>query len=272
MYSGTTLNRYSGRIIGAHQKIDRVARRYVAKLLPESVGFPPLKSILLFEGLNGPDGIKRKSPAVDEPWHYINPNDETDDRLLLLIEQHYNNLVGELKAKNTERAGFEAAWLAHAIVDGLTPAHHYPYEEALIEMRGGKSIASRTTLKEKLLMHGETPLEKVRNNWRMWGSKGLMTTHGLFEIGFATLIAPMKFTASQPTIAAAEQARANGPIATFKCILQEIAAMKLYESYYQTSWTPNFANRMRKELAPRIIQTVALIWYMAAMEASDTLA
>ncbi len=48
--------------------------------------------------------------------------------LIELIKEHYKNLVKELQANNSERISFEAAWLAHAIVDGLTPAHHYPYE------------------------------------------------------------------------------------------------------------------------------------------------
>ena len=129
MYSGTTLTKFSGRVFGAHQNIDRVARRHLAKLLPDNSAFPSIRQILHFEGINGPDGIKRKSPAVDEPWHYYNPFDRADTKLIELIQSHYANLVAALKANNQERAGFEAAWLAHAIVDGLTPAHHYPYEE-----------------------------------------------------------------------------------------------------------------------------------------------
>lgn len=269
MYSGTTLTRYSGRIIGAHQKIDRVARRQLQAILPTDAEFPSIKTILLFEGLNGPDGIKRKSPAVDEPWHYINPDNNQDTQLLHIIEGHYTRLVNELKAKNMERAAFEAAWLAHAVVDGLTPAHHFPYEETLIELRGGKSIETRTTLKEKLLMHGETPLEKIRNNWRMWGSKGLMTTHGLFEIGFATLIAPMKFKQIVPTQTVLRTATTDGPIKTFKKTLDHIASMKLYETYYDTAWTPKYAQQMRSVLAPAIIEAVIIIWYLAAKEAIE---
>src|ERR1035441_2898896 len=97
MYSGSTFNKYSGQLLGAHQKIDRVARRHLERLLPHCQ-FPSAKAILQFEG-------------------------------------HYRKLVEVLKAGDRVRAAFEAAWLAHAVVDGLTPAHHYPYAEKLVELR-----------------------------------------------------------------------------------------------------------------------------------------
>ena len=144
MYSGTTFHNKSGSVLGAHQKIDRVAYRHLQKITKQSEGFPPLKLLLHFEGKNGPDGIKRKSPAKDEPWHFYNPFDDDDTGLIEYIERHYEELVTELKKGNMERAAFNAAWLAHALVDGLTPAHHFPYEEKLIELRGGAGIESRT--------------------------------------------------------------------------------------------------------------------------------
>src|SRR5689334_8534610 len=133
MYSGTTLRNSSGRLIGAHQKLDRVARRALASL---NVGddFPAVKEILHFEGKNGPDGIKSKSPARDEPWHYYNPDDPKDTRLIEIIQTHSNNLTAALKADAREKAAFEAAWLAHALVDGLTPAHHFPLDKHLEEL------------------------------------------------------------------------------------------------------------------------------------------
>jgi hypothetical protein len=60
MYSGTTLTPISGRLFGAHQKIDRVARKSFESLTPKAE-FPAIKEILHFEGVNGPDAIKRKS-------------------------------------------------------------------------------------------------------------------------------------------------------------------------------------------------------------------
>src|SRR5258708_2729166 len=128
MYSGSTLTAFSGRLLGAHQRIDRLAHKHLRSLLPRA-HFPSVQSILHFEGRNGPDAIKRKSPARDEPWHYLRPFDPDGTQLIDLIEYHYGKLVAALKAQDDIRASFEAAWLSHAVVDGLTPAHHYPYEE-----------------------------------------------------------------------------------------------------------------------------------------------
>ena len=77
-----------------------------------------------------------------------------------------------LKVKNNEKAAFEAAWFAHALVDGLTPAHHYPYEEELESLRGADK-ESRDSIKEKLIIKGDTRKETLKKNWLMWGAKGL---------------------------------------------------------------------------------------------------
>jgi hypothetical protein len=161
MYSGTTLTNFSGAVLGAHQKIDRTAFSHLEKITNGARGFPTIRDILHFEGKNGPDGIKRKSPAQDEQWHYFNPFDNEDTRLLEYFRMHYDELVANLRKGTPTRAAYDAAWLAHAIVDGLTPAHHFPYEEKLIEIRG-ESIDTRTSIKDKLLMPGETVLDSLK--------------------------------------------------------------------------------------------------------------
>lgn len=267
VYSGSTLTKYSGRVMGAHQKIDRIARRHLSLLTVENDSFPGIRQILHFEGTNGPDGIKRKSPAKDEPWHYFNPFDDKDSKLIELIQDHYDQLVKELKKGNKERAAFEAAWLAHALVDGLTPAHHYPYEEKLVELRGGEGIETRTTIKQKLIMPGVTRRDSVMKNWKMWGPKGLFTTHGLFEIGIATIIAPLKFSEAAPKKRDIHNLEKIGPIELFKRTAREIAVMDMYKAYYEKGWTPKLSWQVRHQLGPALIQTVTLVWYSALQEA-----
>ena len=166
--------------MGTHQKIDRVARKNISKLMVDDSLFPKNSKILHFEGKNGPDGIKRKSPAVNEPWHFFNPFDDSDNALVHQIQAHYDLLVKELKNGSVERVAFEAAWLSHAIVDGLTPAHHYPYEEKLSELRNGEGNETRSSIKDKVLLPGDTRRQQVKNNWKMYGHKGLISTHGMF--------------------------------------------------------------------------------------------
>lgn len=267
MYSGTTLTVISGRLLGAHQKIDRVSRKHLHLLLPKSK-FPQIRTILHFEGGNGPDAIKRKSPAKNEPWHYIQPFDASDTQLIELIVDHYKLLVKSLKDSDDVRAGFEAAWLAHAIVDGLTPAHHYPYEEKLVELMGGNGIETRTTIKGKLLMPGKNRGHQVKNNWKMWGPKGLFLTHSAFELGVATLIAPMRLYRAMPSASDVEKFEKLSLETWYRSVAQKIDEAHLYESFYKTGWTIPLAKRIRRQLAPEIVKAVTLIWYRAAKEAS----
>ncbi len=266
MYAGSTFNSLSGQLLGAHQKIDRAARRHLNRLIAANQ-FPLISTILHFEGDHGPDAIKRKSPAKDEPWHYIQPFDAADTQLIELIEDHYRRLVKTLKAGDEVRAAFEAAWLAHAVVDGLTPAHHYPYGEKLVELGSGRTLAERNTVRKKVVMAGDTPAKQLSNNWKMWGPKGLFLTHTAFEWGVATLIAPMTMRKMSPT-AAQIAAFKTQPLADwFREQAQDVARLELYDKFYQYGWTIPLAYRVRRQLAPRLVSAITLVWYGAALEA-----
>jgi len=268
MYSGTTLTPISGRVLGAHQKLDRLARGSLRDLLEsKDAGFPRTRTILHFEGVNGPDAIKRKSPAKDEPWHYFSPFDDADTQLVELIGQHYDSLTKALKEKDDVRAAFEAAWLAHAIVDGLTPAHHFPYEETLTELRGGAGIETRTSVKKKIILPGETRRQQVKNNWKMWGPGGLLATHGFFEFGVAALIAP--FSLKQVSIRDEDlkELYEYGVLETFRRYAKGIRGLDMYEAYTNGGWTPRLARQVRNHLAPAIVRMVTLAWYAAAVDA-----
>lgn len=268
MYSGTTLTPLSGRLVGAHQKIDRLARTSLRDLNPSSTKiFPSTREILHFEGFNGPDAIKRKSPAKDEPWHYYFPFDTENQELISIISDHYDNLVKSLKEGDFVRAAFEAAWLSHAVVDGLTPAHHFPYEEKLVELRGGQGIKGRTSIKDKLIMPGSSAIEQIKNNWGMWGPKGLMTTHGLFEWGVAAIIVPLSTKKVAPSKADIKELYDCGVEELFRRKAKEIAALDMYGSYRRLGWTPALARQVKSQLVPTIVRTVTLVWYASLIDA-----
>ena len=271
MYSGTTLTPASGRILGAHQKIDRLARACLTAALPEQLSFPSARTILHFEGVNGPDAIKRKSPARDEPWHYYMPYDDTDMALLQIIDNHYEQLVVALKRGDDVRASFEAAWLAHAIVDGLTPAHHVPYETQLTELRGGKGLESRTSIREKIVIPGDTPGKQISNNWKMWGPRGLLMSHGTFEFGVAILVAPLSAKRMRLHSGDLAELKKYGVTALFKRKAQEVDSLHLFEKYQRYGWTPSLVSLTRRQLIPTLVQMVALAWYAAAVEAKGSL-
>ncbi|HVC36136.1 MAG TPA: hypothetical protein VNE40_01660 [Candidatus Dormibacteraeota bacterium] len=266
MYSGSTFTVSSGRLLGAHQKIDRVSRRHLERLAP-GCRFPSIKNILHFEGHKGPDAIKRKSPAKNEPWHYFQPFEEDDDQLLELISDHYKQLVTCLASDDQVRAAFEAAWLAHAIVDGLTPAHHFPYEEKLVELRSGKGIETRNTIKKKLVLPGLSRRNQLHNNWQMWGPKGLFTTHSAFEMGVATLIAPLALGGAIPSHEDIEQLARTDIKSWFKQAAQDIAKLKIYDRFYNRGWTVPLAYLVQHKLVPDITRAVTVVWFGAAREA-----
>lgn len=268
MYAGSTLTPLSGHILGAHQRIDRIARRYVGQLLPHT-SFPSLRQILYFEGHNGPDAIKRKSPAKDEPWHFFQPFDTQDTQLIGLIEHHYELLVDALRREDMIRAAFEAAWLSHAVVDGLTPAHQYPYEEKLVELQCGRGIEDRTSIGKKLIMSGETAGGQVHNNWKMWGPKGLFTTHAAFEWGVAMLMMPHRYKRHVPRADKLADFQAVPIGVWFRSVAQDVARLELYDNFYETGWTVPLARRVRRQLAPMLLQAVATIWHGAMLEAAQ---
>lgn len=268
MYSGTTLRNKSGGMLGAHQKIDRVARRHLTPSIPTGVTFPTIRQILKFEGKDGPDGIKRKSPARDEPWHYIDPTDPSDMGLLDMIDDHVVNLTTALADDDQVRAAFEAAWLAHAITDGLTPAHHYPLEEKLESLRG-EGLETRTNFKKKVLMPGENPRASLRNNWEYWGAKGIMTTHFMFEMGVSTTIATRGLHAARPSANERIRVEREGVRAVFVESMHRIHHLKMYETFHKKGWTRALARQTHDELVPVIIRTVTLAWYYAGIKAGE---
>lgn len=267
MHAGLSLTKYSGRLMGAHQKFDRVARRHLEELLAEPDKFPKISDILQFEGIKGPDALKRKSPAKDEPWHFLNPLGDDHDEFLEILEGHYKELVKQLKAANNERSAFEAAWLAHTVVDGLTPAHHYPYEEKIVELQDGKGIDTRNTIGKKLVFKGDTTADTILKNFKAYGPKGLITAHTLFEFGVMLIIRPSRFPDAKPNNSDIKEAEELTIDEFFMRKAREVAVLELYEKYLETGWTAQLSNDVRHKLAPTIIKATTLLWYKAEKEA-----
>ncbi len=264
MYSGTTFRKNSGAFIGVHQKIDRVARRKLTPLLGEAI-FPDVRSILHFEGNNGPDGLKRKSPGVDEPWDFIDPTDPCDDRLIVAMTAHIHNLAHALQSQDMYRAAFEAAWLAHAVTDGLTPAHHYPLEQKIEEL-WGKPREQRLSIIDKNFIRGHTHRDTISKNWQYWGAKGVFSTHFLFEWGVATAVKTHTFAKLQVPDHLVSQVQQSGFVPIFRMALQGVYALNMYEEFWKRGWSTVLARQARQELVPVIIQTVVLAWYAAVID------
>lgn len=261
MYSTLALktdSKKSGRIIGTHQKIDKIAYRIVSKKVPKGVKFPTIDQILLFEGMGGPDGLKRKSPGKDEPMHFIIPDDD-DGKLMGMIKDHQYNLRRALEKGDEIRAAFEAAWMAHAITDGLTPAHHFPLEETQKELMTEKEFIKVFGIPIKGIMHGRSTAETLRNNWLYWGSNGYMSKHIAFEYGVAITLSALPTSKVMPKIT--ESDYENKDIEKiFYDSLKTVASIKMYDKFRNNGWTAELAFETRDILLPEIIKAVSLCW------------
>lgn len=260
MYAGTTYGKKSGQLIGVHQRIDKIARLHLKKFLKDGETFPNVPQILHFEGDNGPDGIKRKSPSIDEPWHFIDPDKPDDIAVMTMITDHQVNLAVALKTNNVERAAFEAAWMAHAIVDGLTPAHHYPLADKIEELFG-MPHHERSSVKEKNIIKGDNRRDTLSKNWQYWGKNGIFMNHFMYEFGVATAILGKSFGKIVISEQDLESLIEDGYEKTFETIMKQVMALKTYELYTKHGWSRQLANIIRLELVPLIVRAVVLGWY-----------
>lgn len=260
----------SGRVIGTHQKIDRVARRHLEEYLDSELPFPKISKILHFEGSRGPDSIKMKSPGKDEPWHFIDPQNITpsSDALLLSIRDHSTNLTTALLGHNEERAAFEAAWLAHAVTDGLTPAHHEPLEDQVKHLR--PTDGRKDQFRGRIIMSGAGSRKKfVENNWRYWGAKGIMTTHTLFEAGVAATAKPLTFTNAGVRKRELRELKERGFESMYMDMVKEVHDLGMYGQFKTEGWTSALARTTSRVLLPLIIRAVILSWYEAYQKALE---
>ena len=271
MYSTVGLlknSKHSGRLIGTHQKLDRAARKYFDQFLPEELAsrvfFPNSKEIVYFEGANGPDGLKRKSPGKDEPTHFIIP--DADDGVLIkdIMDRHHN--LHEALVKNDKtRAAFEAAWLAHALTDGLTPAHHYPYQEAVSELMSDKEYVTIFGQPVKGIMHGKTFAESARNNWIYWGVEGVMSKHIAFEYGCAVVTKSLTSKRLFPKLSSSELENLKNYSSLdlkkeFYASLAKIDQLKMYDRFRKKGWNAELALETRQILLPEIVKMITIGW------------
>jgi hypothetical protein len=265
MYSGFITSKRTLAAVGVHQRFDTVAYRMVQPYLADQT-FPHLAQIIHFEGVNGPDGLKVKSPGQDEPSHLYDPTVGTGP-IPELIDRHYHQLVATIKEGDMVRGGFEAAWLAHFVCDGLTPAHHFPLDKHIAYH--GSEKTKRGGYRVRVL--GESPMNTIRRGWAMLGGKGLLTTHLNFEMGVATALIGqrIKVALDAAKLATAQQL---GPVAFFKLEAAEIAELNMYERFYHKGWSPEVARLVKTRLAPQTVQAIGIIWLLAYLEAGRELA
>lgn len=292
MFSTTAIKKdsqFSGKVVGTHQRLDQAARRSLSMVLPHGKFFPSSKEIIHFEGMRGPDGLKRKSPGVDEPSHMLTQkefddfvdNSSADDlspaaasghenlderSVVTMILDHRWNLVKALRDQNHVRAAFEAAWMAHMITDGLTPAHHFPLSDVKDELMTDKEFMKVFGQPIKGIMHGRNTLETMRNNWLYWGAGGHMSKHIAYEYGVLMITAPLTPRALQVKLSD-EDLQNLDTEEMFLAAYRKIRSLKMYDRFRNEGWTTDLAFDTRNILLPELVKCITLGWYSAAVEA-----
>jgi len=229
--------------IGTHQKFDRTAFDLLKGKI-EKGKFPVRSMILKFEGSGGPDGLKFKGNySTDHLWDPVNKIGHLPD----WIEVHYKNLVAALKAGDEAKAAFEAGFMAHYLTDSLTPAHHLSHKFILEEYEG----------------------KKYRKRWKVYGHKGLLSSHVAFEAGISSAIMftsiKVKFDEDLFNSIQAHGIR--------EVVLSESLAIskhKMYETYLEKGWSSKLAKTIKATTVKRIPQLISAAWASAYQEAHKT--
>lgn len=231
--------------VGTHQKFDKVAYRLIKPRI-SSTKFPQQRQILKFEGMGGPDGLKIKSKNYrsDHLWDPVNKLGYLPD----WIEIHFKNAVEALKTGDTVKASFELGFMAHYLTDSLTPAHHTNH---------------------KLITARYEEASKLRKNWVVWGRKGLVSSHMLFESGVSTAVAFNRLRVSFDQ-AMYERILAEGIRAVVEDESLRIAKLDLFDRYLKKGWTVDLAKTVKTVVVKRIPQLVAAAWLAAYVEAGNT--
>lgn len=261
MYSTLAVRKNSkqaGRLIGTHQQLDRIARKNLAIFLPSQTFFPSIQDILSFEGMRGPDGLKRKSPGKDEPMHFIDP-DHDDGKLWQMISDHSFNLRQALISQNHTRAAFEAAWLAHAVTDGLTPAHHSSSPSTSNDSITEQEFFQLFGIQIKGILRGPRWRDTLKNTWQYWGKNGQMSKHLAFELGVAMTMTFFPNYNFKPTLSAAELDQVDLKREFYQS-LHKIAKLDLFERFCRDGWTSALATQTKQILLPEITRAIVLAW------------
>ena len=130
----------------------------------------------------------------------------------------------------------------------------------MAELRGGEGLETRTSILKKNLMKGDNGIELIKNNWKFWGAKGMMTTHVAFEAGVASVVSYPRFKDAIPSDDEILQVKNHGYREYYLDQVHAVASMKMYDNFSKSGWTTDLAWQTNHELMPIIIKSVMLGW------------
>jgi hypothetical protein len=258
MYSYIPLTKHFSPF-GDHQRFNRLAYKQLRKILPDDF-FPDIKSILHYEGKRGPDGTKFGDESC-VPDDFINPADALESSMMDRVMEHYQLLVDALKSHDKDQSSYQAAWLAHTLVDGLTPAHHIPYNEMLTEL--AEHHKNRSSI-GRMYIKGDSTRDTISRTNKLMGPKGMLMKHTLFEFGAA--LSMQFFQARNVQILRGAGSRVSLPQFYAKAV-GRVAKLNMYSRFEQTGFSLPLVVDSRRTLGPTMVEVVSTFWYHASQEA-----
>lgn len=246
--------------IATHQRLVLASRRQLSRYLPAHASFPKAGKIVHFEGVNGPDGLASKRSAGDEPYQFIKPGTD-GGKLIRHIKHHLYNLNRAYKKGDEVKMAFEAAWMSHMMIDGLTPAHQQPFKDQLKELddREMSEVNSRIM---RIISPGDGPVDFLVKNWKRLGPGGVGTNHMMFEAGVDFLVMPLHPRQLMTSLSRGDVRRAKSGkfIELYLESVNKVAKMEIFERYVDEGWTAELARDVREVLLPEIVRCVTLGW------------
>lgn len=94
-----------------------------------------------------------------------------------------------------------------------------------------------------------------------------MSTHGLFELGVAFIIAPLSMSNATITEQDINNAQVLGVVELFRRTAREIAVLDMFERFKDRGWTTKLMMDVRNKLAPSISKMITMSWYLALVDA-----
>lgn len=213
-------------------------------------------------------GPSSKTPSRTPPDASKPPKSDDSRSVPEMIVDHRWNLVQALRRHDATRAAFEAAWMAHMIVDGLTPAHHFPLSDVKDQLMTSEEMMHIFGQPVKGVIRGRSLMETVRNNWLYWGAKGFMSQHVAYEYGVAMIAATLPHRTMASRIDPQNLFESDF-WQTYCNSVKLIQQYKMYERFCQEGWTTELAYDTKNILLPEIVKNIAAGWYSAIQEAYD---
>jgi hypothetical protein len=129
--------------------------------------------------------------------------------------------------------------------------------------------SERTSKSKKIIARGDSKIDTLSRNWKIWGTKGLMVSHHGFEIGVATIIWPRSFSNLHMSDARLQARLEQSYTENFKQAVDEIAKLHMYERFIRRGWNTALARDTRETLVPTIVSVITEAWYRAVVMARE---